>query len=187
MSRTSSSIGGSMPDRHRCERAARHSLVSRPQGQIRTRRPQHEIEGDLLTKLETSRTCAPVSSTIAASGNCRSASWATTARRSTTRRASSRAAMRRPGSSGPSPSNAALDRPEIIVMPEPGAAGRARHLDGDAVGDAQRRHDRRYRREPCQVHRRRPPDPDPRPAERDGRATIWRLSSALPVPTAGRR
>ena len=60
-----------------------------------------------------SRTCAPVSSTIAASGNWRSASWAATARRSTPNRARSRRRWRRPGSSGPSPSNAALDRPEM--------------------------------------------------------------------------
>ena len=45
-------------------------------------------------------------------------------------------------------------------------AGRTRHLDGNSVGDAARGDDRRYRREPGEIHRRRPPDPDPRPAQR---------------------
>ncbi len=69
-------------------------------------------------------------------------------------------------------SNAALDRPEVIIEPDLASAGRTRHLDGGDLRDAARRHHGRHRREPGQVHRRRPADPDPRAVDREARATI---------------
>ena len=68
-------------------------------------------------------------------------------------------------------------------MPDLAAAGRTRHLDGDAVGDAARRHDRRHRRQSRQVHGRRPPDPDPRAARTRRPRDDLSVVSTLPVPT----
>ena len=68
--------------------------------------------------------------------------------------------------------------PRCVVVPITDMRGRARRLDRRRMSEARaRRHHRRHRRQPRQVQRRRPPDPDPRAAERERRGDRHLLES----------
>ena len=84
---------------------------------------------------------------------------------------------RRPESSAPSPRTPRSTGPKSSSCPISQRLAELGISTATLAGDAARRHDRRHRREPRQVHRRRPPDPDPRAAQRGGAATISRWSA----------
>ena len=165
-------------------RAAPRDGHRRPDAQVgarRARRPRSRRS--CSTSWTPSPTCAPISSTTAASGQLAFGVMGTDG-----------AVLDKQARKIQSEMNGDRQVPRGLVQrrarPAGGhhrarsrAARRARHLDGDAVGDAARRDDRRHRRQPRQIHRRRPPDPDPRAAQREGARTTFPSSAQLPVPT----
>ena len=119
------------PDRHAGDRAApRWSPTSctSPSATV----PQAVIEEHPARQArQPFRTCAPTSSTIAASGSLRFGVMGTDGALLDEQARKIQSEMAATGKFRAISSNAALDRPEVIIEPDLDAACRTRHLDGD--------------------------------------------------------
>ena len=162
-------LGGSHADRRRRGAQGHRSSSSscrRPSASCRRRQVKSHHRRQARRACPTS---ASGSSTSAASASCRSRCCRTDGEELNDAVRKLEGALRQVPGFTNVVSDAALDRPELRVVPKPDVAAELGVSTEQDRGDGAHRHHRRHRRQPRQVQRRRPPGADPRAARR-GRA-----------------